>query len=81
MTQDQVNTFFGDRSTILPAGLPRTDLLNQEPLENPPSPDPDYEAWLAAGAPPGKPLPSPPRLPLTACSQGEGRADSANPDP
>ncbi len=57
MTQEQVNAMFGDRSTILPEGLRRTDLMDRQPLEDPFGPDPDYEAWLAAGAPPGKPLP------------------------
>ena len=57
MTQDQVNSLFGDHSIVLPEGLRRTDLMDREPLENPWDPDPDYEAWLAAGAPPGKPIP------------------------
>lgn len=57
MTQDQVNAMFGDSKTILPEGLRRTDLMDREPLENWWDDDRDYKAWLAAGAPPGKPLP------------------------
>ncbi len=57
LSDEQVNGVFGDRTTIIPDGLCRTDLMDREPLESPLNPDPDYEAWLAAGAPPGKPLP------------------------
>lgn len=51
MTQEHVDAMFGDSTTILPAGLARTDLMNRPPLEHPWSPDPEYRAWLAAGAP------------------------------
>ncbi|MFN3261560.1 MAG: pentapeptide repeat-containing protein [Pikeienuella sp.] len=57
LSQEQVNSLFGDRSTILPTGVRRTDLMDREPLDRPYFPDPNYEAWLAAGAPPGNPLP------------------------
>ncbi len=57
MTQESVNALFGDRTTRLPIGYRRTDLMEREPDGSSFGPDPDYEAWLAAGAPPGKPLP------------------------
>ena len=59
MTQEQVNAMFGDHATKLPAGLRRTDLMDREPLEHPWDDDPDYQAWLDAGAPPGVPVGAP----------------------
>lgn len=56
MTQEQANSLFGDRATMLPEGLARTDLMDREPLEDPFGRDPDYKPWLEAGAPPGRPL-------------------------
>ncbi|MEM7544739.1 MAG: pentapeptide repeat-containing protein [Pseudomonadota bacterium] len=62
MSQEQVNSLFGDSSTRLPPldanGKPlvRTTLLDREPLSTPRDPDPEYEAWLDAGAPPGTPI-------------------------
>ncbi|MGB0507300.1 MAG: pentapeptide repeat-containing protein [Pikeienuella sp.] len=56
MTQDQVNALFGDKTTKIPPNLTRTNILNNEPLENPWDPDPAYKDWIARGAPPGVPL-------------------------
>ncbi|QIE54627.1 hypothetical protein G5B40_03740 [Pikeienuella piscinae] len=56
MTHVHVNTIFGDPATKLPEGLRPADHWAKEPLKSPLDPDPEYDAWIAAGAPPGKPV-------------------------
>ncbi len=55
LTQDSINTAWGDSSTILPSHVQRPDHWPDTTLENRFDPDPAYDAWLAAGAPPGTP--------------------------
>ncbi|MGB0506314.1 MAG: pentapeptide repeat-containing protein [Pikeienuella sp.] len=62
MTQEQVNAIFGDTDTKIPERgadgekLKRTTLLNRPPLESPWDDDPEYDEWIANGAPPGVPI-------------------------
>lgn len=59
MTQEQANSLFGDHHTILPElseGVRRTDVMDRVSMEYFRDYDPEYHAWLKAGAPPGKPL-------------------------
>ncbi len=57
LKQHDVNAAWGDSGTILPDSILRPDHWDTDTLENPIRPDPKYDAWIAAGAPPGKPLP------------------------
>ncbi len=59
LTQDHVNAAFGDSATILPRGIVMPDHWDHETIE-PGRPDEKYQAWLAAGAPPGRPPQAPP---------------------
>ena len=54
MTQDHVNAAFGDSGTKLPEGIVMPDHWDDETI-GPGRSDPKYQAWLDAGAPPGKP--------------------------
>jgi uncharacterized protein YjbI with pentapeptide repeats len=62
MTQKQVNAIFGDEETIIPKigadseKLKRTNLMICPPLKVRSGPDPEYDDWLARGAPPGVPI-------------------------
>jgi uncharacterized protein YjbI with pentapeptide repeats len=56
LTQQAVNAAWGDRGTILPEGIKPPDHWDSDTL-GPFETDPKYDAWLAAGAPPGKPVP------------------------
>ncbi len=61
LTQDHVNAAFGDSATILPEGIVMPDHCDNETI-GPWIDEKKYQAWLAAGAPPGKPrVPSPHR--------------------
>ncbi|MEM7059599.1 MAG: pentapeptide repeat-containing protein [Pseudomonadota bacterium] len=53
LSQDAVNSAFGDVETKLPEGITLPDHWDEEVLLD--GPDKKYEAWLDAGAPPGKP--------------------------
>lgn len=60
MSQEQVNSLFGDEETKLPAAdgagkpLRRTTLMQRPPGEE--SVYSDYDVWIADGAPPGEPV-------------------------
>ena len=57
LTQQDVNAAYGDIGTILPDGILRPahwDTETFDPLAF--ASDPKYDAWLAAGAPAGKPV-------------------------
>jgi uncharacterized protein YjbI with pentapeptide repeats len=56
LEQTNVNAAWGDIGTILPDGIMRPDHWDTGTLEYPWDPDPKYDAWIAAGAPPGKPV-------------------------
>jgi uncharacterized protein YjbI with pentapeptide repeats len=60
LTQDQINAAFGDSAAILPDGIVMPDHWDDETI-GPDDPDPKYNAWLAAGAPPGEPRQAPPK--------------------
>jgi uncharacterized protein YjbI with pentapeptide repeats len=60
LTQDQINAAFGDSAAILPDGIVMPDHWDDETI-GPDDPDPKYQAWLAAGAPPGEPRQAPPK--------------------
>jgi len=57
--QNHVNAAFGDSGTILPPGIVMPDHWDDETIGQHDE-DPKYQAWLAAGAPPGKPRTPPP---------------------
>ncbi|MCA3447327.1 MAG: pentapeptide repeat-containing protein [Rhodobacter sp.] len=57
LEQHDVNAAWGDSGTSLPDGIQRPDHWDTETLEHDYVPDLKYLAWIAAGAPPGKPLP------------------------
>jgi hypothetical protein len=59
LTQDHVNAAFGDSATILPNGIVMPDHWDDETIGRTDE-DEKYQAWLAAGAPPGKPRQAPP---------------------
>jgi hypothetical protein len=54
--QGDINAAWGDSGTILPDGLARPDHWDLETLDNSWGDDQKYDAWIAAGAPPGKPV-------------------------
>jgi uncharacterized protein YjbI with pentapeptide repeats len=56
LTQQAVNAAWDDSGTILPEKIARPDHWDSEVIEGWMD-DPKYDAWIAAGAPPGKPLP------------------------
>jgi hypothetical protein len=56
LTQQAVNAAWGDSGTILPEKIARPDHWDSEVIEGWMD-DPKYDAWIAAGAPPGKPRP------------------------
>lgn len=57
LAQSLFNEAWGDNSTILPEGIRRPYHWDSETLADVLVGDPRYDAWLAAGAPPGKPSP------------------------
>jgi hypothetical protein len=59
LTQEHVNAAYGDSATILPPGIIMPDHWDAETIE-PYAPDPKYQVWLDAGAPPGTPRKPPP---------------------
>ena len=59
LTQDHVNAAYGDIATILPDGIVMPDHWDNETIR-PSEDDKKYQAWLAAGAPPGRPPQAPP---------------------
>jgi len=56
VTREVFNAAWGDSGTILPKGIKTPDHWDSDTL-GPFETDPKYDAWLAAGAPPGKPVP------------------------
>ncbi|MEM7189585.1 MAG: pentapeptide repeat-containing protein [Pseudomonadota bacterium] len=52
LEQDAVNAAFGDITTKLPGGLAMPDHWDDQKFKG--YPDEKYDAWIAAGAPPGK---------------------------
>ena len=58
VTQDQLNSMFGDCATELPSELNHPDHWSKKILENAAELDPEYDDWIARGAPPGKPVES-----------------------
>ncbi len=54
LKQYDVNAAWGDSGTILPDGILRPDHWDTETINS--YDDPKYLAWIAAGAPPGKPV-------------------------
>ncbi|MEM1161441.1 MAG: pentapeptide repeat-containing protein [Pseudomonadota bacterium] len=54
LSQDAVNAAFGDITTKLPEGLGTHDHWDDQKLEERYGPDEQYDAWIAAGAPPGR---------------------------
>ncbi|MEM9063430.1 MAG: hypothetical protein AAGD13_23465, partial [Pseudomonadota bacterium] len=55
VTQEILNNVFGDCATKFPDGLKFPDHWDTQTKEWH-EPDPKFQAWLDAGAPPGKPL-------------------------
>ncbi|MCU0800718.1 MAG: pentapeptide repeat-containing protein [Rhodobacteraceae bacterium] len=55
LTQDGVNAAWGDGSKRLPPHITRPDHWPDTALANSWDDDPAYDAWIAAGAPPGTP--------------------------
>ena len=51
LTQDHINAVFGDGATILPDGITMPDHWDTETIKFRKF-DPNYQTWLAAGAPP-----------------------------
>lgn len=56
LTQDQVNSGFGDNATVLPHHIQRPTHWAESTLEPLWADDPEYNDWIARGAPPGKPV-------------------------
>lgn len=54
LTQEQINSAFGDSTTILPEGIVMPDHWDDATID-PYEEDKKYQAWLDAGAPAGKP--------------------------
>jgi hypothetical protein len=59
LAQEHVNAAFDDSATLLPPGIAMPDHWDDDTIESY-EPDPKYQAWLAAGAPPGMPRKPPP---------------------